>query len=59
MLVGRSMILTGKLTMRWMFNIKDVRCKARLHVSVNLLSWSMAAMLPTSSSRVRAHEQYR
>ena len=53
------------LIITWMSNIKGVHGKPRLHVSVNpLLIWSMAAMLhappsPSSSSRVRAHEQYR
>ena len=28
-----------------MSNIKEGRCKPRLHVSVNLLTWSMAAIL--------------
>ena len=54
-----------QLIITWMSNIKGVHGKPRLHVSVNpLLIWSMAAMLhappsPSSSSRVRAHEQYR
>ena len=37
--------MTAQLTITWMPNIKEVRYKPRLHVSVNLLSWSTAAML--------------
>ena len=32
----------------WMFNIKEVHGKTRLHVSVKLFFWSIAAMLRDS-----------
>ena len=31
--------------MTWMFNVIEVNGKPRLHVSVNLVFWSMAAIL--------------
>jgi len=40
-----------QLTITWMSNIKDVRRKPRLHVSVN---WSMTAMLRNVVLVVRA-----
>jgi len=37
-----------QLIVTWMSNIKGVHGKPRVHVSVNLLLWSMAAMLHDS-----------
>ena len=51
-----------QLIITWMSNIKEVNGKPRLHVSVNLLLgvWPPSCATPSSSSsRVRAHEQYR
>ena len=55
-----------QLIITWMSNIKEVHSKPRLHVSVNLLFgvWQPSCVTPpssspSSSSCVRAHEQYR
>ena len=57
-----------QLIITWMSNIKEVLCKSRLHVSVNLLveGWPPSCVTPpspssspSSSSCVRALEQYR
>ena len=39
-----------QLIITWMSDIKEVHGKPRLHVSVNLLYWSMAAMLRDSTA---------
>ena len=46
-----------QLIITWMSNIKEVHGKPRLHVSINLLFWSMAAMLRDSTvvAVVRTH----
>ena len=43
-----------QLTITWMFNIKYVRCKLRLHASLDLycISWCMAAMLHDYAAKV-------
>jgi len=51
-----------QLTVTWKSNIKDVRCKPRLHASVDLLAGVWPPCCATSSSSpscVRAHEQFR
>ena len=48
------------LTITWMSDIKEVRYKAKIHVSVNLLAGVQAPCCATSSSScARAHEQRR
>ena len=56
-----------QLIITWMSNIKEVLCKPRLHISVNLLhvvggwlpSCATPPLLSPSSSCIHAHEQYR
>ena len=56
-LVSGYLVLTGcQLIITWMSNTKEVHSNPRLHVSVNLLFWSMAAMLRDSAvAVVRTH----
>ena len=47
------------LTITWMCNIKEVRWKPKLHVSIKLLAAVWAPFCTALQSCVRAHEQYR
>ena len=47
-----------QLIITWMSNIKEVNGKPRLHVSVNLSLWSMAAILRDSARRRRRGRAY-